>query len=214
MSKTFTDNLKQNYEKACIKNKNQQEFYYCATSSGTTERILDLDSKFVFCKPCSNESKNNEIKEYKLAAFMVREALKDPNNFLPIKGKKWRLLDAERNFAKEDLSEVGKGQRLDLLAYDEQEQSYIVLELKIERSLKKADAELLQYTNTLQNHMEEANKLYSLNAKNVEGYIVWPSNEKPRKNDKPWGLLEYEKIDLNSIENMKLLLVKESSKKV
>ena len=211
MSETFTDALKQNYENACRKNKNQHESYYCATSTGVTERSLDLNSEFVFLTPGLNGNKNNVIKEAKLQAFMVKEALKNDDHLLPIMGKKWRLLDAERNFAKADLSNDGKGQRLDLLAYEEQTQSFIVLELKVERDLATAGPELRRYTSTIGGQIKKANAIYSVNAQNVVGYIVWPWNAKPRKNDNPWGLIEYETEQLDNIENLKFALIKEPS---
>ena len=211
MSKTFTDTAKKRYEKACEENKGQNEFYHCATSTDVTKRNLDLNSKFVFCKRCSGVSKNNEIREYKLQAFMIRKALKATNHRMLIKGKEWTLLDAERRFTKDDLSEVGHGERLDILAYEKSTLTYIVLELKIDRSFKKANEELLRYTSTIKNHIDEANEYYSVDAKNVQGYIVWPSNGNPRKQDNQWGLIEYDKKNLVDIEHIKLDVVKEPS---
>lgn len=211
MSKTFTEKAKKNYEKACDENKGQHKFYFCATSGATTKRTLDLNSPYVFCTRWPEKNKNNEIKEYKLAAFMVREALKETNYLLPIEGKEWVLLDAERKFAKDDLSEVGDGQRLDLLAYEKKTKTYIVLELKISRALAKADRELSRYTSTIEKHIKIINEFYSVDAENVKGYIVWPSNPNPSKNDKPWGLIEYNSEKLEDIENLKFDLIKDPS---
>ncbi|MBP2657111.1 MAG: hypothetical protein H6Q69_143 [Firmicutes bacterium] len=214
MSKTFTNKAKKRYEKSCEANKGQNEFYYCATSTGVTKRNLDLNSEYVFCQSCPEESKNNTIKEYKLQAFMIKTALKEAKHLLPIKGKEWVFLDAERNFAKDDLSEVGNGRRLDILAYDESSMTYIVLELKSKRDSTSddvADRELLRYVSTIENHIEKANEFYSANAQNVKGYIVWPSNKNPEKNDKPWGLIEYEENFLDDIENLNFKLIKEPS---
>lgn len=212
MSKTFTDKAKKNYEIACKRNSEQHEFYFCGTSKNTTPRILDLDSPFVFCKPGKSGRKRNNLTEYKLEAFMIKAAFKETNRLLPIKDRKWLLLDAERNFAKDDLSEAGDGKRLDILAYDEEKRTYIVLELKKERNLRNKDngahGELLQYTRTIKNHIKKANEFYSVNAENVEGYIVWPSCNNPKENDTSWGLIEYDKEKLNDIENLQLNIVK------
>lgn len=218
MSETFTDDLKEEYEKACESNKGQHQYYFCATSERTTARILNLNHPFVFCNRDYEqmEGKNNNLKEYKLAAYIVKEALKDQNGLLPIKGKRWKLLDAERKFAKADLCKRGDGQRLDLLAYDEDEQCYIVLELKVERDLMKksngAHSELLEYTGTMENNRTEANTIYSVEAQKVKGYIVWPGVKKPKKYDKPWGLIEYDKAKLDdNIETLTFAIIREPS---
>ena len=211
MSKTFNDKAKAKYEEACKENDGQHEFYNCATSKGITIRNLDLNSQYVFCQSCPEKSKNNKIKEYKLQAFMIREALKKTNHLMSIEGKEWTLLDAERRFVKDDLSEIGKGERLDILAYEKRTLTYIVLELKIDRNFTRANEELLRYTSTIKNHIDKANKFYSTDAKNVQGYIVWPSNETPRKIDNQWGLIEYEENFLDNIENIKFKLIKEPS---
>jgi hypothetical protein len=209
MSKTFTVKVKQQYEEACKKNKGQHEYYFCATSTGVTQRSLDLDSEFPFCEEqCREKSKNNVIKEYKLQAFLIKAALEN-NHLLLISGKEWIVLDAERTFVEEDLSGIGDGQRLDILAYEKATSSYVVLELKIERKLTKADKELLRYTNTLRKHIQKANGFYSVDAEKVKGYIVWPSNENPRKNDTPWGLIEYDPSLLDSLEKISFRIIKE-----
>lgn len=214
MSKTFTKKAKKYYIRACEKNNSQQDksTYFCATSSYLTARKLDLKSSYVFLEQEPKKPKMNKILEYKLEAFMVREALKNTRILLPIKEKEWILLDAERNFAKEDLSGMGEGQRLDLLAYEESTRSYIVLELKINKEKKvadKADLELLSYTSTIKRHIQEANEMYAVNANRVEGYIVWPSNKNIQENISSWGLIEYEEEKLNDIENLKFTLIKE-----
>ena len=209
MSKTFTEKLRKKYLTACDKNKGQEEYYHCASSTKIIPRILNLKHDYVFCdkKHETKTGKKNEILEYKLAAFLVKKASEDENWLLPIKFKEWRLLDAERNFADADISEEnkGKGKRLDILAYEEKTKSYIILELKISRALTKADEELKCYTNTIKKWIDDANNVYSVNAENIKGYIVWnaPNGER-KKIENQWGIIEYDieflKNDVEKLE--------------
>lgn len=222
MSKTFTDTgrAKRLYDKAYEMNKGQNEIYYCATSSYITPRKLDLHSEFPFVKQQPDRKKNNNIKEYRLQAYMVKEALKKTDWLLPINGKKWRLLDAERNFAREDLNTAKGHRRLDLLAYEDETQSYIVLELKIPGKssgelLATANNELTTYTGAINKFIGEANTFYSIEADlvliqahRVKGYIVCSSMEKQLQ-EYSWGSIEYNAKDLDDIENIKLNIIKE-----
>ena len=209
MSTTFTEKLKKKYVTACDKNNEQAKYYYCASSTKITPRILNLKHDYVFCdkKHEKKTDKKNEILEYKLAAFLVKKALENENWLLPIKGKEWRLLDAERNFAREDVSEENKdnGKRLDILAYEEKTKSYIVLELKINRAFAKANKELKCYTDTINKWKSYANDVYSVEAENIKGYIVWntPKGKEKPIDENQWEMIEYD-IDVlkNDVEKL------------
>ena len=219
---TFSDEAKRHYEKACETNKGQQQFYYCSTSETITRRCLDLKCNYVFCEKCKLEPKKNVIKEYRLQAYLIKKALMadliGDNWVLPIsdaKKKGWRLLDAERNFAVEDLEKKdGSGRRLDILAYEADTDSFIVLELKAERAISKAKRELERYTATLRKNLVQANAFYSVTAKSIRGYIVcpaaeWPAVETRNTEDvSPWGLIEYKKEYLDDIENIEFAIPK------
>jgi len=212
MSKTFTEELIKKYEIACSENKGQAKYYYCASSTKIIPRILNLKHDYVFCdkKHENKTDKKNNIWEYKLAAFLVKKALEDENWLLPIKGKKWKLLDAERNFADADISEEnkGKGKRLDILAYEEETKSYIVMELKVNRAFTTADNELRCYTDTIEKMMNEANNVYSVKSENVKGYIVWNAPKGNRNPiDNQWGMIEYD-IDVlkDDVEKLEFLI--------
>ena len=227
MSETFKfGRAKKEYEVAYKKNKGQHETYHCATATKNTPRSLDLNSKSVFCKNERNSGTKNYC-EYLLQAYMAKKALLDESSwFLPIEGKKWALLDAERNFAAADLApfilKLGH-RRLDLLAYEAETQTFVILELKVPGSdsgnlLNTAGQELEAYARAIRTHISDANKFYSveedgfiINAKNVHGYIVWPANDNPRKLDSPWGLIEYDKyfLDKNKVESIKFDIIKE-----
>lgn len=221
MSKTFTKKLKEHYEEAREKNKAPSNVYYCATSKEEpSPRCLDLQSEYVFCvledKKENLTNKSNSIAEYRLQASLVKKAKTDSEWLLPIQGKKWTLLDAERNFAGDDLSIEGKGKRLDILAYEAETKAYIVLELKVKRAFKKAKQEVLSYTSTIRENLDMANLCYSVDAKNVQGYILWNAlSWPPRKTsqtiDNPWGLIEYDEAFLakDKIENISFEIVKE-----
>ena len=217
MSNTFTEKLRSKYIEARASNCEQKDasVYHCATSDGITKRSLNLKSAYVFCVPIDdiseNKPKKNVILEYMVQALLVKEALGNGELFLPIAGKKWRLLDAERNFAGDDLSAEGKGKRLDLLAYEAETETYIVLELKVTRALAKAKRELKRYTSTMTSNLEQANYCYAAKAKNVQGYIIWPANDNPRKLENPWGVIEYDKtfLDKDKIESIKFDIIKE-----
>ena len=213
MSKTFTSERKEFYEIASEKNKGQDAIYYCSTSDGITERCLNLKSDYVFCEKCLAEDKKNEIKEYRLQAFLVKEALKNETRLLPIKNKNWILLDAERRLEPEDRSGEGQGQRFDILAFENETQTYIVLELKINRDFAAANPELRCYTSTIQKHIEDVNDFYGRNrAEKVKGYIVWNSiTGTPRQIDNPWGLIEYDKtfLEKDKFESIKFDVIKE-----
>ena len=135
-------------------------------------------------------------------------------------GKKWRLLDAERNFAGEDASIAGEGKRLDLLAYEAETKTYIVLELKVEcgkAELDRAKLELLRYTETIRQNIHDANNVYSVSGQNVKGYIVWPKSKSPlgpqigKTVEVPWGCLQYERVvrEDYKTKNIEFELVKE-----
>ena len=152
------------------------------------------------------------ILEYKLAAFLIKKALEKKNWLLPIDDKEWRLLDAERSFA-EDVSNQGKGKRLDILAYEEKTKSYIILELKINRAFTTANNELTCYTDTINNLMDDANNFYSVKAQKVKGYIVWNAPKGKRKEiDNKWGMIEYD-IDIlkNDVGKLEFSIKEESN---
>ena len=234
-SKTFTETVKKRYEKARKENENnkvQHEVYSVATSEGITKRCINLKNRYVFCtcehedatccEQCMSKAKNNVLKEYRLQAFLIKRALMTDNihtNWvLPFETKRWRLLDAERNFASADLDKTqGDGRKLDILAYEEETKSFIVLELKKdwrEEVKEKANNELKRYTSTIQKNIEDANDFYSVHAQNVKGYIVYPSVKRSAEliketKDLAWGLLEYDRKYLDDIENIKYQIVKE-----
>ena len=224
-TKTFSDETKGNYEKARNLNKMQHQFYHCATSKKVTKRCLDLKCDYVFCQECRLGPKNNVIKEYRLQAYLIKKALmadsEGSNWFLPLENKKikeWRLLDAERNFADEDLDkEDGSGKRLDILAYEASTNSLIVLELKVERAISTAKRELARYTATLRNNLNQASAFYSVEAKSVKGYIVCPAAKWPAELTRhtedisPWGLIEYNKEYLDDIEKIEFKILKEAA---
>ena len=220
LSATYTDKLKEQYAKAREMNQAPSNVYYCTTTKKElTPRNLDLQSDYVFCvvddekeKP---SEKNNSIKEYRLQASLVKKA-KANKWLLPFEGEKWTLLDAERNFAGEDLSIKKKGKRLDLLAYEAETKTYIVLELKVTRAFEKAKQELLSYTSAISDNLEMANRCYSVVANNVKGYIVWnalswPPRKTIQTKDNPWGLIEYDEAFLakDKIESINFKLVKD-----
>lgn len=214
MSQTFNKELIKKYENACTENKGQAKYYHCASSTKIIPRILNLKHNYVFCdkKHENKTDKRNRILEYKLAAFLVKKALEDENYLLPIKGKKWKLLDAERNFADADISEEnkGKGKRLDILAYEEKTKSYIILELKINRAFAKANRELKCYTDTIKTWIKNADDVYSVKAVNVKGYIVWNAprgKEKPKEKNQ-WEIIEYD-IDVlrDNVENLEFTII-------
>ena len=200
MSSTFTKKLKDDYTIAFEKNKGQSEVYHCVSSQGIVPRNLDLASDYVFCdiKHKDNMPKANIIKEYKLAAYLIKKALESENRLLPISGKEWKLLDSERTFAEPDLSDKGEGKRLDILAYEEKTNSYIVLELKVKRDFSKANKELECYTDTIKKQIETVNEFYSVEANNVKGYILWNATEGTRRKlENKWGIIEYDIDVLN-----------------
>lgn len=212
VSNTFTECAAKFYKDACEKNCNQSDFYYCATSGDFTQRSLDLNSKSVFCENVRNENDNKEYNEYKLQAFLVKSAMSNPEHLLPIPNKEWVLLDAERKFDDSDLVGLdGKGGRLDLLAYEKSSSSYIILELKVERHLDKAITELNRYTSVINKYLASANNFYSvetkIDAQNVNGYILWPRCDNPKKNNTPWGLIEYDENLLSQIENIEFKII-------
>ena len=192
---------------------------YIAKNEDQFKQEMDLQSDYVFCvvddekeKP---SEKNNSIKEYRLQASLVKKA-KANKWLLPFEGEKWTLLDAERNFAGEDLSIKKKGKRLDLLAYEAETKTYIVLELKVTRAFEKAKQELLSYTSAISDNLEMANRCYSVVANNVKGYIVWnalswPPRKTIQTKDNPWGLIEYDEAFLanDKIESINFKLVNE-----
>ena len=222
---TFSDKAKRHYENARESNKGQYQFYHCSTSVKVTRRCLDLKCSYVFCEKCKLEPKKNVIMESRLQAYLVKKALmadvEGYNWLLPIndaKKKVWRLLDAKRNFAAADLDkENGGGKRLDILAYEAETNSFVVLELKANNDIPKAKLELARYTATIRKNLVQANGFYSVNAKSVKGYIVctaaeWPAVETRDTEDIfPWGLIEYKKECLDDIENIKFKVIKEAT---
>ena len=113
--------------------------------------------------------------------------------------------------------EEGVGKRLDILAYEADTNSFVVLELKRERKLTIAKRELARYTATIRKNLDQANAFYSVEAKSVKGYIVWPASKWPAvetrntKDVSPWGLIEYKKECLDDIENIEFTILKGAS---
>ena len=211
-SNTFTDQAAKFYKKAHEKNSAKSAFYFCATSKGITPRILDYASESAFCQKPRKKDTNKKYYEYKLQAFLVKSAMSNPEHLLPIPNKEWILLDAERRFDDSDLVGLaGEGKRFDLLAYEKASSRYIILELKVDRDLAKAKKELTRYTEVIDKYLTSANKFYSvenkIDAKNVKGYIVWPCCDNPKKNNTPWGLIEYDENLLSQIENIEFKII-------
>lgn len=169
---TYSEKLHTNYISAQQLNNNSTEenIYYCATPNGITARSLDLSSPYVFC---ANTGEGNGNKpEYRLQAYLVKKA-KANNWILPIPGKDWVLIDTERNFAK-----TTGHKKPDLIAYSQQENAYIILELKKERNgnRERGKDELIKYHALLSKEREGANTVYGKNvpAQNIKSYLVWP----------------------------------------
>ena len=223
MSQTFrAGRPKKEYNDAYGKNKGQTEVYHCATAKYITKRYLDLHSQYPFCEKQPDAKKKNKIIEYKIEALMAKKALSNEDWLLPIDSKKWRLLDAERNFAKADLAEKGKGQRLDILAYETDTKSFVVLELKAPgdkqpEKIACAETELKTYTGAIRKHRVAANKFYSMaedrleiEATQVKGYIVCSSGEAVDNKQTPWGIITYDgALVKNEIGKLKFSVVKE-----
>ena len=223
-SKTFVKKgkAKEKYNEAYEKNKRQSEIYHCATSRRITCRNLDLKSEYPFCEQSPDKKKANTINEYKIEAFMAKKALSDAGWLLPIDQKKWRLLDAERNFAKADLNESDKGQRLDILAYEADTNSFVVLELKAPgdkqpEKIERAETELETYTGVIRNCLKDANDFYSMPdddlniaATQVKGYIVCAAGEAVNDKKTRWGIITYEgELVENDIESITFKIVKD-----
>ena len=218
LSATYTDKLKEEYAKAREMNQERSDFYCCATPERITKRSLKLQSRYVFTTKINDIDpepipSNQDRKEYRLQACIIKKA-KENSWLLPFpsdSNKKWILIDAERNFADSDKSDVGEGKKLDLLGYEAETKTYIVLELKANRDFAKANKELAQYTSTVEENIIEMNKCYSLKAQYVKGFIVWPSCTRPRKKDNPWGLIEYDEAFLakDKIESITFKIVKD-----
>lgn len=165
---TYSQKLHKNYIRAQQSNQEEGDIYYCATPSDITQRSLDLSNRYVFC--ANTGEGNSDRPEYRLQAYLIKKA-KANKWILPIPGKDWVLIDAERNFA------GTKGNRKpDLIAYSQQENSYIILELKIGRTLAVAKRELVKYHGLLLKELVGANTVYGKNvpAQNIKCYLVWP----------------------------------------
>lgn len=196
-TKTYTEILKNNYQKAKELNKKSIDKYFCATSKKgkITPRTLELDSTSVFCEK-ERRKTSKASPEYQLQAFLVKTA-KNNNWILPIDGKNWELIDAERNFAKEK-----SPKKFDLLAYSKKDNDYIILELKKDRNLGTAVEELKKYIEMLTKEISGANEVYQKNGNKVRGYVVYPNTVGNRR-DKgcEFGIIEYPSG--NILENIK-----------
>ncbi|MGK5085381.1 hypothetical protein WDW37_19005 [Bdellovibrionota bacterium FG-1] len=225
MTITYTEKLKNAYEEARRLNSEQcaagkVNVYHCAVGAGDiTPRSLDLKNPYVFCEikedKVAPDKKNNDIKEYRLQAYLVRMAMlnKMMMTFPAPRGQflefKWELLDAERRFAG-----VGAHRRFDLLAYDQSSCEYIVLELKPNRnSLSTACGELKSYRDLIGIEINAINTMYgkTVSRDKVKGYVVMPRSKRPNTKlvnealGKEWGLIEFEgdlEIDLFSEDKM------------
>ena len=219
---TFNEKAKDFYQEAVKENRNQKlpEYYYAGTAAGDTKRFLDIKSEWVFCSQIGEESGMNR-KEYRLQAYLIREALLDKQGWiLPLlEDRKWRLIDAERNFANEDIRiELQKtAKKLDILAYDEASATYIVLELKAEcgkDALDTAKKELNCCTDVIKNHLSSANTFYSETGRDVRGYIVCPRRKSSRAPiigktiEVPWGVIQYEREDIEELRDGKIHKIK------
>ena len=158
----LSDKGKEQYAKAREMNQERSDFYCCATPERITKRSLKLQSRYVFTTKINDIDpepipSNQDRKEYRLQACIIKKA-KENSWLLPFpsdSNKKWILIDAERNFADADKIDVGEGKKLDLLGYEAETKTYIVLELKANRDFAKANKELAQYTSTVEENIIE-----------------------------------------------------------
>lgn len=181
------------YKKVQIKNeKSEDSKYYLVSKENEAERNLDLDSEYVFCMNPETKKKKNNLSEYRFQAYMIKKAKMNKSK-LPISGKNWVLIDAERNFS-------GKGayRKPDLIAYEKESNSYVILELKPKRILKLALSELQSQRIRLANEIIGANTVYNRNVEreNIQCFLVWPAAEKSRWNNdfKGIGVIEVEAL--------------------
>jgi len=172
--KTYTEKLKRKYEEAVEKNKGVDDVYYCATPGYITPRSLDFNKNYAFCEVGKVRSKDYGYLEYRIEALIIKLA-KQRGWIMPIVGKEWELVDAERNFA-----ETPSPRKPDLVAYDKNEQSYVIIEIKennLPSSINKANSELNVYPGLLANEIDFANHVYGKQVKNVKvrGYMLLPN---------------------------------------
>jgi len=170
---TYTQKLKVMYNIAAEKNKGLEDVYYCATPGYITARSLDYSKNNAFCEVGNMRKTKYEYNENRIQALLVKKA-KQNSWMLPIEGKEWELLDAERNFAN-----TSAPKKPDLIAYNKKDASYVVLELKEnnkQTSIESAISELNKYLVLLDNEIECANHVYGKNVKkgNVHGFILMP----------------------------------------
>lgn len=206
ISETFTSELGKRYKEAWKETENSCDVFCCATADYTTDRNLDLSSGLVFCEEKTGGTKIKR-KEYRLQAYLIKKALNN-GKYLQIGNKKWLLLDAERTFAGNDIKAANNNsikaqgrKRLDILAYEEETNTYVILELKAARDniYKKAAEELDVYCRTIEKYIDDANNnVYRKTGENVCGYIVLPCQK--HIDDDKWGIIEY---DLKSLDHIK-----------
>ena len=175
-------------EKRCV--------YHHATQEKVIEKCIDL-----LCRKPLHDIKNkpqSDSSEKWLEAYIIQLA-KHSNQYqdpfqLPGVPNCYYFLDSQRNFEKYD----GNSARpLDCLLFEPETSNLIVLELKADRLQREiAIEELDYYTKKVLEIKNEIADVFGLGSiSGVEGYIVWPGDDR-RGNELlklgNWGLIGYE----------------------
>jgi hypothetical protein len=199
---------KNNVLKASIQNKSEKgDWYHHPTEKDIKEKCIDLSC----IKPLherNNEPKGkNTSAEKWLEAYVIQLAKRERNydGLFDLAGKKYRFLYSQFTFRSTDKH----GPRfLDCLLFDPESNHLVIIELKADRALKKAVDELDYYAHKLDEIKDELIDIFELNGiPAIEGYIVWPRNDKghnAKYDFGGWGLIEYSD-DVGMVKNGKLI---------
>jgi len=180
-------------QEAISRNKGEKDdIYYHPAYSRMVLKCIDLSCHRPLHAAGSRHFKEPESKKSEekwLEAYLIQQAKKN-GWILELCGKKYKFLYSQLNFKSEGEADP---RPLDLLLYDPQCRSLVVLELKVTRQLKRAKEELQYYTKKIRESKGRIADVFHLPSDlSVLGYIVWPSNARGRqlKLD-DWGLIEY-----------------------
>lgn len=176
-------------------NRNElRDVYYHPSESKIVGKCIDLSCQ----KPLhasDNEHPRSFSEEKWLEAYLIRQAKKN-DWMLELANKRFQFLYSQLNFRGTGTTNP---RPLDLLLYEPSTCCLVVLELKVKRELDKAkNKELEYYTEKVGEIKHEIADVFHLTKiLGVQGYIVWPKNERADNNRHDFGhfgVIEYPRI--------------------
>jgi hypothetical protein len=172
-----------------------RDVYHHPSEKRIVEKCIDLSCRKPLHDAGGEHPKSSSSEEKWLEAYLIRKAKRN-DWILELANKRFQFLYSQLNFRG---SVTTNPRPLDLLLYELDTCSLVIFELKVKRRLKEAkEKELKYYMERVGEIKHEIADVFHLTKiLGVQGYIVWPRNERANNDGHDFGLfgvIEYTRI--------------------